>query len=284
MSRTIVVTGGSRGIGAATVRLAAARGWSVGFSYLSNDKAAEETIAAVEAAGGKALAVKGDVAKEEDVVRLFDATAEAFGPIAGVVNNAGVVIGPPGPLADMSTERLMMVIAINILGAMLVAREGVRRMATDRGGAGGSIVNVSSVGGAARRRQRICRLRRQQGRARYADHRAGQGMRAAGRARQCGAAGADRHRDPRQRRPARPRRTAGCVDAARPGGAGRGGRRGDRVAAFGRRLLRQRSAVRRDRRSLAVGRAILSPTDFVQCCRPRRATGRSSLPVDDQNR
>ena len=144
MSRTIVVTGGSRGIGAATVRLAAARGWSVGFSYLSNDEAAEETIAAAEAAGGKALAVKGDVAKEEDVVRLFDATAEAFGPIAGVVNNAGVVIGPPGSLADMSTERLMMVIAINILGAMLVAREGVRRMATDRGGAGGSIVNVSS--------------------------------------------------------------------------------------------------------------------------------------------
>ena len=145
MSRTIVVTGGSRGIGAATVRLAAARGWSIGFSYLLNDKAAEETIAAVEAAGAKALAVKGDVAKEEDVVRLFDATSEAFGPIAGVVNNAGVVIGPPGSLADMSTERLMMVIAINILGAMLVAREGVRRMATDHGGAGGSIVNVSSV-------------------------------------------------------------------------------------------------------------------------------------------
>ncbi len=145
MSKTIVITGGSRGIGAATARLAGARGWSVGFSYVSNDKAAAETVAAVEAAGGKALAVKGDVAKEDDVVRLFDATAAAFGPISGVVNNAGVVLGPPGPLADLSTERLMMVIAINILGAMLVAREGVRRMASNRGGAGGSIVNISSA-------------------------------------------------------------------------------------------------------------------------------------------
>lgn len=145
MSKTIVITGGGRGIGAATARLAGARGWSVGLSYLSKDMAAQETVAAVEAAGGKALAFKGDVAKEEDVTRLFDATAEAFGPISGVVNNAGVVLGPPGPLADLSTERLMMIIAINILGAMLVAREGVRRMATDRGGAGGSIVNVSSA-------------------------------------------------------------------------------------------------------------------------------------------
>jgi NAD(P)-dependent dehydrogenase (short-subunit alcohol dehydrogenase family) len=145
MSKTIVITGGSRGIGAATARLAGARGWSVGFSYLSNDKAAAETVAAVAAAGGKAIAIKGDVAKEDDVVRLFDETVAAFGPISGVVNNAGVVLGPPGPLADTSTERLMMVIAINILGAMLVAREGVRRMATNRGGAGGAIVNVSSA-------------------------------------------------------------------------------------------------------------------------------------------
>ena len=209
MSKTIVVTGGSRGIGAATVRLAAARGWSVGFSYLSNDEAAKETVAAVEAAGGKALAVKGDVAREEDVIRLFDATTEAFGPIAGVVNNAGVVLGPPGPLADMSTERLMMVIAINMLGAMLVAREGVRRMASDRGGAGGAIVNVSSAAA------------RLGGANEYVDYAASKGAldtltiglsKECGplrRARQRGAAGADRHRDPRQRRPARPRRTAG---------------------------------------------------------------------------
>lgn len=145
MSKTIVISGGSRGIGAATARLAGARGWSVGFSYMSNDKAAEETKAAVEAAGGKAIAVKGDVAREEDVVHLFDATVAAFGPIDGVVNNAGVVLGPPGTLADLSTERLMMVVAINLLGAMLVAREGMRRMATNRGGTGGSIVNVSSA-------------------------------------------------------------------------------------------------------------------------------------------
>ncbi len=82
MSKTIVITGGGRGIGAATARLAGARGWSVGLSYLSNDKAAQETVAAVEAAGGKAFAVKGDVAKEEDVLRLFDTAAERFGPIS----------------------------------------------------------------------------------------------------------------------------------------------------------------------------------------------------------
>lgn len=145
MDRTIVITGGSRGIGAATARLAGARGWSVGFNYVANDRAAAETAAAVAAAGGRALAVKGDVAREDDVVRLFDATAEAFGTITGVVNNAGVVLGPPGIFADLGTERLMSIVAVNVLGAMLVAREGVRRMATGRGGSGGSLVNVSSA-------------------------------------------------------------------------------------------------------------------------------------------
>lgn len=145
MNKTIVITGGSRGIGAAAARLAGARGWSVGLSYVSNERAAAETVVAVEAAGGGALAVKGDVAKEDDVVRLFDATAKAFGPISGVVNNAGIVLGPPSAFAEISTERLMMLVGVNILGAMLVAREAVRRLATNRGGTGGALVNVSSV-------------------------------------------------------------------------------------------------------------------------------------------
>ncbi len=145
MPKTIVITGGSRGIGAATARVAARRGWSIAISYVENAKAAGETVAAVEAAGGKAIAVKGTVADEADVMALFDATADAFGPIHGLVNNAGIIVPPPQTLADMSVERLKTVIDINVLGAILAAREAVRRMATDRGGAGGSIVNVSSA-------------------------------------------------------------------------------------------------------------------------------------------
>jgi len=145
MTKSIVITGGSRGIGAAVARLAGARGWSVGLSYVSNDTAAAEAVAAVQTAGGRAIAVKGDVAREEDVVRLFDETAAAFGPINGVVNNAGVVLGPPSAFAEISTERLMMLVGINMLGAMLVAREAVRRMARNRGGPGGALVNVSSA-------------------------------------------------------------------------------------------------------------------------------------------
>ncbi|MEO8667123.1 MAG: SDR family oxidoreductase [Bauldia sp.] len=145
MAKTIVITGGSRGIGAATARLAGKRGWSVAFSYRDNGEAAEATRRAIEAAGGKAIAVRGDVAREADVVAIFDAAAQAFGMIDGVVNNAGTIIGPPMPVAEMSLERLEKVVAVNVVGAYLVAREGVRRMGKMRGGRGGVIVNLSSA-------------------------------------------------------------------------------------------------------------------------------------------
>ena len=141
---TIVITGGSRGIGAASARLAGARGWSVAINYVGNAAAAEATRAAVEEAGGKAIAVKGDVANEQDVIALFDATTEAFGPIDGLVNNAGILMAPPQQLAEMSIDRIRRVMDVNVIGAMVVAREAVRRM-TGEGGRGGSIVNVSSV-------------------------------------------------------------------------------------------------------------------------------------------
>ena len=92
MSKTIVITGGSRGIGAATAKLAGKRGWSVALSYVGNEKAAKETVAAVEAAGGKAIAVKCDHVIEADVIGLFDQATRGFGPIDGVVNNAGIAI------------------------------------------------------------------------------------------------------------------------------------------------------------------------------------------------
>ena len=145
MPKSIVITGGSRGIGAATALLAGKRGWSVAINYLGNEAAANETAAAVNAAGGKTITVRGDVAVEDDVVALFDAAFKAFGQVDGVVNNAGIIVPPPQPLAEMSLDRLKRVVAVNFVGAYLVAREAVRRMAKSRGGNGGVIVNLSSA-------------------------------------------------------------------------------------------------------------------------------------------
>ena len=144
MSRTILITGGSRGIGRATAILAGKRGWSVGVNYLANAEAAAETVRSVVAAGGQAIAIPGDVSLERDVIAMFDAAQAAFGPITALVNNAGIV-GMKSALAEMTLERLRRVFDINVLGAYLVAREGARRMPTDRGGPGGAIVNVSSM-------------------------------------------------------------------------------------------------------------------------------------------
>jgi len=144
MTRTILITGASRGIGRAAAIHCGKQGWSVGVNYAGNQQAAGETVTAIEAAGGKALAIQGDVANEADVIRMFDATEKAFGAIDGVVNNAGIV-APAAKLADMSLERLQRMFAVNVTGAYLVAREAARRMGTDRGGKGGAIVNLSSA-------------------------------------------------------------------------------------------------------------------------------------------
>ena len=139
----LIVTGGSRGIGAGIVRAAAAAGWKVAFSYREQAAAAEAMVAEIKAAGGVALAVQADTAEEPDVLRLFDAAA-ALGPVTGVVNNAGMV-GPPGSVADLATADLRRVFDVNVIGAFFVAREAVRRMSTARGGGGGAIVNIGSV-------------------------------------------------------------------------------------------------------------------------------------------
>ena len=144
MTHHILITGASRGIGRAAAIQCGKRGWSVGVNYAGNEKAAAETVAAVEAAGGKAVAIKGDVSVESDVIAMFDASEKAFGPLSGVVNNAGIV-APASKLADMSHERLTRMFAVNVTGAYLVAREAARRLGTDRGHAGGSLVNISSV-------------------------------------------------------------------------------------------------------------------------------------------
>ncbi len=144
MTHTMLVTGGARGIGRAVAIVGGSLGWSVGINYAGNAAAAAETVARVEAAGGRGLAIRGDVASEAEVVAMFDAVEAAFGPVTALVNNAGIV-GPKSMLADMDLARMQRIFDVNITGAYLVAREGARRMPTDRGGKGGAIVNVSSV-------------------------------------------------------------------------------------------------------------------------------------------
>lgn len=144
MTRTILITGGSRGIGRETALLCGKRGWSVGINYVGRRDAAEETAQKVRAGGGRAITVQGDVAQEADVIAMFETTEHELGPLSGAVINAGIV-APALPLAEMSLERMRRVFDVNVLGAYLCARESARRLARDRGGKGGSVVLVSSA-------------------------------------------------------------------------------------------------------------------------------------------
>lgn len=140
----LLVTGGSRGIGAATALLAASQGWAVAVNYRSNSLAADEVVRRIRADGGRAMTVRADVALEADVLRMFEQVDAKLGPLSGLVNNAGVV-DVACRLADMTAARLHRQWATNVLGSQLCAREAVRRMSTRHGGEGGAIVNVSSV-------------------------------------------------------------------------------------------------------------------------------------------
>ena len=142
--KVLLVTGGSRGIGAETARLAAARGWRVAVNYVSDRAAAEAVVAEIEAAGGEALAVKGDVGEEADVVSMFVAVDARFGRLDGLVNNAGIV-DRKARVDEMSAARLERMMRVNVIGSFLCAREAVKRMSTRHGGKGGVIVNLSSA-------------------------------------------------------------------------------------------------------------------------------------------
>ncbi len=140
----MLITGGSRGIGAATAVMAAQRGYDVAISYVRNSLAAASVVSACEAAGASALAIAADVAVESDVIELFDRTTDQLGPIGAFVNNAGT-LHPASRLDEFELERLQDVVAVNVVGAIVAAREAVRRMSTRHRGAGGAIVNVSSA-------------------------------------------------------------------------------------------------------------------------------------------
>lgn len=143
-SRTAIVTGGSRGIGAATAKLLATRGFAVLVTYANDKASAGQVVAGIRQAGGSALAFRADVSKEEDVVAMFDAAARELGYVEGLVNNAGVT-GGFARLDEVSAKSVEQVLSVNALGTILCAREAVRRMSTRRQGKGGAIVNVGSL-------------------------------------------------------------------------------------------------------------------------------------------
>ncbi len=144
MPQVLLITGGSRGIGAATARLAAARGYFVCVNYRTHQEAAHTLVNEIEASGGRALAVAADISVEAEVTKLFTVIDENMGPIAALVNNAGI-LERQTRLEDIDAARLQRIFATNVVGSFLCAREAVRRMAKRHGGQGGAIVNVSSA-------------------------------------------------------------------------------------------------------------------------------------------
>ena len=144
MNPVILITGGSRGIGAATALLAARQGFAVAVNYSANSLAADEVVRQIRATGGTAITVQADVAVEAQVVAMFEKVDAKLGPLSALVNNAGVV-DMASRVDKMSVQRIRRMFDINVLGSFICAREAIQRMSTRQGGAGGAIVNVSSV-------------------------------------------------------------------------------------------------------------------------------------------
>lgn len=144
MSKVMLITGGSRGIGAATAELAAKRGYDVAINYVGNAAAAEQVASAVRAAGRRCALVQADMGKPADILQMFKAVDETFGRLDAFFNNAGI-FAPAKPFTEIDVERLQRMFAVNTLGAFIAAQEAVKRMSTRSGGRGGAIVNMSSI-------------------------------------------------------------------------------------------------------------------------------------------
>jgi NAD(P)-dependent dehydrogenase (short-subunit alcohol dehydrogenase family) len=142
--RAVIVTGGSRGIGAAVARLVGSQGFPMVVNFVADEAAADAVVQEIVAGGGRAVAVRGDVGREEEIVRMFEVAERELGPIGGLVNNAGVT-GGFSKVEEVQAGALARVLAVNVAGTILCSREAVRRMSVRRGGKGGSIVNISSL-------------------------------------------------------------------------------------------------------------------------------------------
>jgi len=145
MSEVVIVTGASSGIGAATARMLGERGASVVVNYRSSAELAEKVVGEVKEAGGQAIMVKADMGSEGDIVRLFEETDRAFGPLTGLVNNAAIN-STHRSIDEYSFDEIMSILAVNTAGLLVCCREAVKRMSTKHGGKGGAIVNISSIG------------------------------------------------------------------------------------------------------------------------------------------
>jgi NAD(P)-dependent dehydrogenase (short-subunit alcohol dehydrogenase family) len=146
MSEVVIITGASSGIGASTALMLGAQGASIVVNYNSSRALAEGVVSDVKNLGGKAIAVQGDMGCEADIVRLYEETDKAFGPVTAVVNNAAVNSPALQKIADYKFDEVMRVLGVNATGVLISCREAVRRMSTKNGGKGGAIVNVSSIG------------------------------------------------------------------------------------------------------------------------------------------
>ncbi len=144
MKKVLLVTGGSRGIGAATALIAAQRGYAVAVNYTANASAADTVVARIQAGGGEAIALQADVAQEDQVLAMFKAIDARLGRLTALVNNAGVV-DVPARVEEMSVARWRRMFDINVMGTLVCSREAILRMSTRHGGSGGAIVNVSSA-------------------------------------------------------------------------------------------------------------------------------------------
>jgi NAD(P)-dependent dehydrogenase (short-subunit alcohol dehydrogenase family) len=148
---TLIVTGAGRGIGAAVAKLASARGFSLAVNFARDAQSAGDVVRHIASSGGPAIAIQADISREDDIRKLFETAERELGPLAGLVNNAGIT-GGFARLEAITSHALTQVFAVNVIGAMLCAREAVRRMSTRNGGRGGAIVNISSraaqIGGA----------------------------------------------------------------------------------------------------------------------------------------
>lgn len=144
MSKVLIVTGGGRGIGHCTAVAAAKAGWDVCVNYVGNAERAKQTVALVEKAGARGIAVRADVTKERDVIRLFETTDKKLGVLSGLVNSAGIV-GPSGRVDELNIADLAPLWALNITATLICSREAIKRMSTKHGGSGGAIVHLSSA-------------------------------------------------------------------------------------------------------------------------------------------
>src|SRR5215469_16293905 len=141
---TLIVTGASRGIGAAIARLAGRRGYALAVNYRGGESEAKKVVGEIQDMGGRATAIRADISREEEILRLFHTAERELGPVKALVNNAGVT-GGFARVENVTAEAIEKTFAVNVTGAILCAREAVRRMSTKQGGSGGAIVNISSI-------------------------------------------------------------------------------------------------------------------------------------------